>query len=386
MAIRTVAVGQSIQAAIDAANPGDTIDVAAGNYGAQFLTIRKSLTLEAIGGPAIIHTTANAPDGKAIITEGADGIAVNISGFDVSGAVVGDNNGAAVRYEGGTLNLSNVHFHDNQQGLLGGAYANGVINIDHSEIDHNGTGTGSTHGLYVGLIAKFTLSNSYVHDTPEGHEVKSRAATNVITGNRIFDNTSTASYTIDLPNGGNATIQNNTIEQGPNTHNPAMIAYGEEGIPANYGRSVAFTGNTIVNDDAASNASFVLNPTGTPLTFSNNQVYGFGVSRLPAGSGTILLTNRPSIDTSAMQFIYPGTGTAPPPPQPPPPPPVQEPPPPTVTMTLSQYHSLILADFNVYSKAHPEVWQNSLSVHALMTEISSTTILVHVPGDVWSGL
>jgi hypothetical protein len=55
-------------------------------------------------------------------------------------------------------------------------------------------------------------------------------------------------------------------------------------------------------------------------------------------------------------------------------------------MTLSQYHTLILADFNVYAKAHPEVWQSSLSVHALMTEIGSTTVLVHVAGDLWSGM
>jgi hypothetical protein len=283
MATINVAAGQSIQAAIDAATAGDTIDVAAGNYGSQFLTIGKSLTLEAIGGAAIIHATSNAPNGKAIITEGAVGLTVNISGFDVSGAVVGDNNGAAVRYEGGTLNLSNVHFHDNQEGLLGGAYAAGVINIDHSEIDHNGDGSGSTHDLYIGAIATFRLTNSYVHDTLEGHDVKSRAANNTITGNRIFDNNSTASYTIDLPNGGNATIQNNVIEQGPNTHNPAMLAYGEEGIAAGYGTSVGFTGNTFVNDDAASNASFVLNPTGTPLGFTNNSVYGFGAGKLPVG-------------------------------------------------------------------------------------------------------
>ena len=382
MATLTVAPGGSIQAAIDVAAPGDIVDVAAGTYGSQFLAISKSLTLEAIGGPVVLHATSSPPNGKAMIDAGGSGVTINISGFDVSGVAVGDQNGAAIRYEGGSLSLSNVYFHNNQEGLLGASDAAGSISIDHSEIANNGDGSGSTHNLYIGAIASFTLTNSYVHDAVVGHEVKSRAASNTITGNRIFDNSGSASYSVDLPNGGNASISGNVIEQGPNTQNPFIIAYGEEGR-SNPGTSFAISSNTIVNDDPS--GSFMLNPSGASLAFQNNQVYGLGVSKLPAGSGTVLLAGRPSLDTSAMAFIYPGTGTAPPPPQTPPPPPVQQPPPPPA-LTLSQYHTLILADFNVYSKVHPEVWQSPASVHALMSEISSTTVLAHVSGDLWSGL
>ena len=127
-------------------------------------------------------------------------------GFDISGVTVPDGNGAAIRYEGGALSLSDDYFHDNQEGLLGAADPNGTIAIDHSEFASNGDGSGSTHNLYVGAIASFSLTNSYIHDAVVGHEVKSRAASNTITGNRIFDNGSSASYSIDLPNGGNASI------------------------------------------------------------------------------------------------------------------------------------------------------------------------------------
>jgi hypothetical protein len=310
MATLTVSPGQSIQAAIDAANPGDTIDVAAGTYQNQFLTVEKSLTLEAIGGPAVLVATVNAPNGKAIITEGQPGLTVNISGFDISGAVVGDNNGAAIRYEGGTLNLSNVDLHNNQEGLLGAADPNGAISIDHSEIDHNGDGSGSTHNLYIGAIARFTLTNSYVHDAVVGHEIKSRAASNTIQNNRVFDNNGSASYSIDLPNGGNATISGNVIEQGPNTQNPAIIAYGEEGI-THPGMSFIVSANTIVNDDPS--GRLLLDPTTIQPTFSGNDVWG-----LPAGAGLALLSARPTLDTSAVQFSYPGTTVTPPPPPPPP--------------------------------------------------------------------
>src|SRR4051812_48272752 len=103
-----------------------------------------------------------------MITEGAAGINVTVNGFDISGVTVGDLNGAAIRYEGGNLTLNNVYFHDNQEGLLGGADANGTITINHSEFAFNGDGSGSTHDIYVGHIATFTLTDSYIHDTSEG--------------------------------------------------------------------------------------------------------------------------------------------------------------------------------------------------------------------------
>lgn len=379
--ILTVATGQSIQAAIDAAASGDTIDVAAGTYNDQFLSIGKSITLQAVGGEVVMTTDTSPPDGKAMITEGQPGLSVAINGFDISGVAVADHNGAAIRYEGGALALSNDFFHNNQEGLLGAADPNGSISIDRSEFAENGDGSGSTHNIYVGAIASFRLTNSYVHDAVVGHEIKSRAVSNSITGNRIFDNGGSASYSIDLPNGGNATISGNTIEQGPNTQNPAIIAYGEEGA-SNPGTSFAITGNTIVNDDPS--GRFLLDPATQP-TLSGNSVWG-----LSATGDTVLLASRPSLDTSVMTFVNP-PAAQPPPPTEPPPPPVSPPPPvipptppPPPALTLDQYHAMVAADFQGYAAAHPEVWISPTAVGAIITEITSTTILTHVPGDLWT--
>ena len=62
-----------------------------------------------------------------------------------------------------------------------------------------------------------------------GHEIKSRALNTTITNSRIYDLNGTASYSIDLPDGGNALIQNNIIQQGSSSHNPIIITAGEEG-------------------------------------------------------------------------------------------------------------------------------------------------------------
>jgi hypothetical protein len=313
MATITVNPGGDIQAAINAAAAGDTVDVEAGTYTNQFLTIEQSITLQAVDGEVLLRTSGGAqpPDGKAMITEGQPGLSVAVNGFDIAGVTVPDSNGAAIRYEGGTLTLSNDYFHDNQEGLLGAADPNGSISIDHSEFSHNGDGSGSTHNIYVGQIANFSLTNSYIHDAVVGHEVKSRAANNTITGNRIFDNTGSASYSIDLPNGGNATISNNQIEQGANTQNPFIIAYGEEGLASGYGTSVGISGNTIVNDDPSGRG--ILDSLGTTIAFTNNSVFGLTEGQLSSGpldeSGTTFLTTRPTLDTSPIDTACYARGT-----------------------------------------------------------------------------
>jgi Hint domain len=305
MAILTVGPGQqftTIEAAVAAASSGDTVDVQAGIYTNDFVSIFQNLTLQAVGGPVQMVETAQPPNGKAMIDEGGAGVSVTINGFDISGVTVPDANGAAIRYEGGALTLNNDYFHDNQNGVLGAPDPNGTININNSEFAFNGVGgDGHTHNIYVGEIATLTVTDSYFHDANVGHEIKSRAADTIITNSRIFDLQSSASYSIDLPNGGNATITNNVIEQGPNTQNPNIIAYGEEAPPLNPGTSVLIADNTIINDDTSASANLLLNAAATPLPFQNNGVWGLLAAQLAsvAALGTTFLTTEPTLNTAS---------------------------------------------------------------------------------------
>ena len=185
------------------------------------------------------------------------------------------------------------------------ADATGSITIQNSEIDHNGTSAGNTHNIYIGDVANFTLTNSYIHDANVGHEVKSRAENNTITNNRILDNSGTSSYAIDLPNGGNATINGNVIEQGVNNQNHIINAYGEEGN-LHAGTAVAFSNNIVVNDDAQGAGPLWTNNgatiTGVGNTAWNVSNLGNGVS----SSSVTALSTRPTLDISS------GTSTTPP--------------------------------------------------------------------------
>ena len=199
----------------------------------------------------------------------------------------------------GNLVIQNTAIHGNQDGILGAADPTGTITIDGSEIYNNGTATGSTHNIYIGDIATFTLTNSYIHDANTGHEVKSRAETNIITNNRIEDGSSSASYQIDLPNGGNATISGNTIQKSANSGNHVTIAYGEEGN-AHSGTTVSITGNTFVSDQ--SGATVIWDTTGVAVSASNNSIYNYSQidkAGYVSANGFTALGSRPTLDTSS---------------------------------------------------------------------------------------
>lgn len=275
----------TIAAAIAAANQmGGNADirVAAGTYtndGGYLSDGINNVTIEGVGGIVKIVDPSYYAGGKAAIVVGGQNIL--LKNLDISGVSVPDGNGAGVRYDGGTLTLDNVSLHGNQDGILGAPDQSGSITIRNSNIYGNGTSAGNTHNIYIGDIATFTLTNSYVHDANVGHEVKSRAENNIITNNVIADNSSTSSYAIDLPNGGNATITGNVIQQGANNQNHTVNAYGEEGN-LHGGTAMTFSNNTVLNDDPNGAGPLWAN-NGATITGSGNTAWnltnlGIGVS------------------------------------------------------------------------------------------------------------
>ena len=264
----------TIQAAVAASHNGDVIQVETGTYTNNFATITTSITLEAVGGMVNMVETEPPPDLKGMLTVGTSTSSpdVTITGFEISGVTIpakDGGNGAGIRYQSGNLTLNDDWFHNNQDGLLGTPFVAGAgsITINNSESGFNGTGTGQTHNIYVGMIGLLTITNSYIHDADAGMEIQSRAENNTIEDNRIFDNNSTASYSISLPNGGDDIVSDNIIEKCLHSQNKTtMIAFMQaSGIgvvalgskPGSYheywaNSSLVVSGNDFINDMASS--------------------------------------------------------------------------------------------------------------------------------------
>lgn len=306
----------TVSAAVAAAKDGDVLAIQAGTYTNDFATIGKSITLQGVGGMAKLVATVAPPNGKAILVTRGN---VTIDNLEFSGAKVADRNGAGIRHETGDLTVTDSYFHHNENGILANANAAGSVTIRNSEFDSNGAGDGYSHNLYVNAVANLTIDGSYFHDAKVGHEIKSRALNTTITNTRIQDEGGTASYSVDLPNGGRALLANNTIEQGPASQNPAIVSFGAEGgLHANTG--LELRDNVAVNDLGSSSARLLNNHTGAVATVAGTDTWGLTASQMAWGpanvSGTTALAARPALDEAS-----PWQGAGVPAPQPAPNPP-----------------------------------------------------------------
>ncbi|MDQ2739804.1 MAG: hypothetical protein M3Y35_14555, partial [Actinomycetota bacterium] len=270
----------TLGAAIAASHDGDVIEVQAGTYVNDFATIDTKITIVGVGGMVNLVATVAPSNGKAILVVDTT---VEIDNLSFTGAAVADGNGAGIRYESGNLVLNDDFFFANQDGMLAAPNATGTITINHCEFAGNGIGDGQTHNLYVNDVALLTIENSYFTAANVGHEIKSRASNTVIENNVIADGpTAMTSYSIDLPNGGVATIANNFIEKGPSAQNGTAIHFGGEGLPY-AGSSLSVTGNTIVNDLNQGYATGVTNATPFIVSVANNTIVGLSPTQVAHG-------------------------------------------------------------------------------------------------------
>lgn len=295
----------SLAAAITGSGNGDVITLSAGAYVEDLPLITHSLSIQGSGGLATIAMPAGAfpSNGRAILSvAGNTNANLTVSHLELRGAFDQTGNGAAILFEIGnnTLRVMDSWIHGNQEGVLTGgitaASTGGMhIVIQRSELDDNGVPRGNSyygldHNLYVGDATDLVVQDSLFHDALGGHEIKSRAATTTITGNRIEDGpTATTSYSIDLPLGGAGTISGNTIEKGPNADNRAVIHFGGDGLP--YGQnSLLVSGNTIIGDRLGGTTGVAMDA-DSPVTITGNTFYGIGpgdvLARRVDGTSTV---------------------------------------------------------------------------------------------------
>jgi hypothetical protein len=210
-------------------------------------------------------------NGKGIfVVKGKNCIIENI---EFANAKVVDHNGAGIRQEGANVLVKNCRFVGNEMGLLCGVIASCTIIMEHNVFENNGSpaNPGYQHNVYIGHIDTFIFRYNYSKDAiAEGHELKSRAKYNIIIYNRISNENTVDSRTIDLPNGGTTIIMGNIIEQGESSANTNLFGYGLEGLSNAAPHECYVVNNTFVNKK--NRGSFIQCQNGTSLLFAKNNI------------------------------------------------------------------------------------------------------------------
>ncbi len=266
---------------------GDTVEIDAGLYSGNVTKwFANNLVIRSVGtGYAHLEAAGNYSEGKAIwVIKGAN---CTVEGIEFSGCQVPDHNGAGIRQEGQHLTLRNCYFHHNEMGIL--TSNDGVSNFvfESCEFSHNGYGDGYSHNIYVGAVNSLTMRYCYSHDAHIGHLVKSRARFNNLYYNRLTGENGDGSYEVDLPNGGQAILIGNLIEQSPNSQNGGIISFGLENQNSPE-QQIVLSHNTMVNDRSD----------GRFLQFSNATTLVKLVNNLFLGPGTLLQGVTASLDTT----------------------------------------------------------------------------------------
>lgn len=319
----------TIQAGIDAAAAGDTIEVDAGNYPGTAVKIGKSgLTLKGVGGRPHLSFSGNIPNDKGIlVVEVATVENLTLENLEISGAQGASGNAAAVRFQGKNLTVRDCFLHHSENGILegNGAVSGSVILIERSEFAFNGVAdSGYEHNMYISAsVQSFTLRYSYSHHSKEGHLVKSRAQENFIIANRIMDEqpvsdngtTDQSSALIDFPQGGRAYVVGNLLHKGVNSQNKnAAIWYGGENSD-NAPHELYVVNNTYVSATANNATAMVLARRGTIIFIANNLSLGDGVTILSwqaaeTGAGRVFTLANNHVDDALDKLGMFGTATS----------------------------------------------------------------------------
>lgn len=292
----------TVAAAAAAAVNGDVVVISAGDYVGDVASWPQSnLTICGAGGRARLLANGRNAAGKGIwVIQGSN---VVVDSVEFHNATVPDQNGAGIRAEGNGLTIINSGFYDGENGILGPD--GGDLTIINSEFARNGFGDGFTHNIYVGPANRVTVTSSFFHEAKIGHNFKSRAKETRIENSYFMDGpTGTASYQVDVPNGGVVFLRGNMMQKGPNADNSIVVNFGSEGLRTGITHTLMMIHNTLVSTYSGGSFLSVVSGVGS-VTLSANLFAGTNSPAKIIGVSAAKVADTNSVVSTASNLTAP---------------------------------------------------------------------------------
>lgn len=306
-------------------SPGDVVEISPGTYN----EVKRWTDSGAAGSPITIRgvgTTRPIFDATGKTVDGVlpnpravfqiEGGHVIVENLEFRNARNGDN-GAGIRVAGDEANdvvVRNCKIHDCDMGLMN---VSDNLLIDACEISGNGTPLydGYSHNLYLGG-GKVTLQYSYIHDSQNGQNVKSRAHYTELLYNYIVDSQDGEVGLVDAaetetPNS-NAVMIGNVVVSKPRKsgyNSSRFVWFGQDGGGAHAG-TLHVLNNTFVAGDSRITFLGADAAAGASLLATNNI---FGGSDGIAGAGPISGSNNCVPKSASVPPAFTATVKADPP-------------------------------------------------------------------------
>lgn len=187
----------------------------------------KASNIELMGEKGVIFDNA-VTDNKAAMVFTGDNIYVE--SIECRNIAVKDKNGACIRFEGQNLTVRNLYAHDSQVGILTNKDA-GNITIEYSKFERlggEGKSEGYAHAVYAFADELRFYRSEILSTQGAGSGIKSRSKKTVILESRLATIDGNDSRLIDTANFGELIVKNSILQQGNNSTNSQLIAYGLE--------------------------------------------------------------------------------------------------------------------------------------------------------------
>ena len=282
-----VPAGGCIQDTIDIASPGDTINVAAGNYN-ENVNVDKQITLQGAGRDVVTVTAQNT--GAHVFGVGANN--VNISGFTVTGAT-GDWK-AGIRLANGVQNC-NI-FNNTASNNYTGIY---LYSSSNNALTGNIANSNTHYGifLYISNNSNTLTGNTTNFNTSFGIYLWS-SSNNTLTGNIANSNTHYGIYLYSSSDG-NALTENTCNE---NTNNGIQLAYSSN--------NNTLTGN-IANSNTGTYDYYgicLYSSSGNTLTENIANSNGYGIYLWFSSNNNTLTGNTTNLNTNKGIYVDDSSG------------------------------------------------------------------------------